>query len=133
MIAIFAAAAMAAAGSDTALGRWKTEVRNGIVEIERCGASICGKLLTSDGLKANPALTDLNNKTATLRNRPLRGLTILSGFTRDGGTWNGGTIYNAEDGKTYTARVTPENADTLKVRGCIFVPLCKTQTWTRVR
>ena len=133
MITIVAAAAIAAAGPDAALGRWKTEVRNGIVEIERCGPSICGRLLTSDGLRANPALTDANNKAPTLRSRPLRGLTILSGFSRDGGEWTGGTIYNAEDGKTYSAKVTPEGADRLKVRGCIFVPLCKTQTWTRVR
>lgn len=133
MISIIAAAAIAAAGPDVALGRWKTEVRNGIVEIERCGASICGKLVTSDGLKANPALADVKNKDAALRSRPLRGLTILSGFARDGAAWSGGSIYNADDGKTYSARVTPEGADRLKVRGCIFVPLCKTQTWTRVR
>ncbi len=133
MLSIIAAAAIAAAGPDAALGRWKTETRNGIVEIERCGASICGKLVTSDGLKANPALTDANNKNAALRSRPLRGLTILSGFSRDGAEWTGGTIYNGDDGKTYTAKVTPDGADRLKVRGCIFVPLCKTQIWTRVR
>jgi len=39
----------------------------------------------------------------------------------------------SDDGKTYKATVTPIDANTLKVRGCIFVPLCKTQTWTRVR
>ena len=38
-----------------------------------------------------------------------------------------------DDGKTYKAKVTPIDANTLKVRGCVFVPLCKTQTWTRVR
>jgi uncharacterized protein (DUF2147 family) len=134
MTPVLLAALLAGAPSaDAAIGRWKTETRNGIVEIGRCGASICGKLVTSDGLNADPTLKDANNKDAALRGRPLKGMTMLSGFTRDGTRWNGGTIYNAEDGKTYAARLTPEGADTLKVRGCIFVPLCKTQTWTRVR
>lgn len=132
---LFAMAAMAAASGttpETVYGRWKTEVRNGVVEIAPCGPSICGRLVTSDGLRANPALTDANNKDAAKRNRPLKGATILSGFRRDGAAWTGGTIYNAEDGKTYSATVTPVGANQLKVRGCIFVPLCKTQTWTRL-
>jgi len=122
-----------AAPQDVAVGRWKTETRGGIVEIQRCGASICGRLLTSEHLRTNPNLKDVNNSNAALRNRPLRGLQILSGFKADGSGWSGGKIYNAEDGKTYSAYVTPEGPNQLKVKGCVFRPLCKTQTWTRVR
>lgn len=134
MLSILMAAAMAAAPppSDNVLGLWKTETRNGVVEISRCGASVCGRLVTSDGLKANPNLKDVNNSDASLRGRPLKGLLILGGFKSEGSVWNGGKIYNADDGKTYTARLTPAG-NQLKVRGCIFVPLCKTQTWTRIR
>jgi uncharacterized protein (DUF2147 family) len=122
-----------AAPHDVAVGRWKTETRGGIVEIQRCGPSICGRLLTSEHLRTNPNLKDANNTNAALRNRPLRGLQILSGFKADGNGWSGGKIYNAEDGKTYSAYVTPEGPNQLKVKGCVFRPLCKTQTWTRVR
>ena len=122
-----------AAPQDAAVGRWKTETRGGIVEIQRCGASICGRLLTSDLLRTNPNLKDARNSDAALRGRPLRGLQVLSGFKADGTGWSGGKIYNAEDGKTYTAYVTPEGPNQLKVKGCVFRPLCKTQTWTRVR
>lgn len=135
MLSLLLAAALSAAQAapvDGVLGIWKTETRNGVVEISRCGSSVCGRLLTSDGIKANPNLKDVNNKVQALRGRPLKGLLILSGFTPDGAVWNGGKIYNAEDGKTYTARLTPAG-NQLKVRGCIFVPLCKTQTWTRLR
>lgn len=134
MLSILMAAAIAAAPppSDNVLGLWKTETRNGVVEISRCGASVCGRLVTSDGLKANPNLKDVNNSDASLRGRPLKGLLILGGFKSEGSVWNGGKIYNADDGKTYTARLTPAG-NQLKVRGCIFVPLCKTQTWTRIR
>lgn len=132
-IMLMALAMAAAASPDAVVGKWKTETRNGIVEITRCGSSLCGKLLTSDGIAANPALKDANNKNEALRSRPLKGVQLLGGFTFKDGVWNGGTIYNAEDGKTYDARITPVDANTLKLRGCIFVPLCKNQTWTRVR
>ena len=135
MIATMMAAALAAASpADAAVGRWKTETRNGIVEIARCGGSLCGRLLTSDGLRADPALRDRNNKDASLRARPLKGITMLQGFAPgSAGVWDGGTVYNAEDGRTYKARITPVDADHLKLRGCVFVPICKTETWTRVR
>ena len=60
--------------ADTVVGRWQTESRHGVVEITRCGQSICGALISSDGIKANPELRDEKNKTAALRGRPLRGL-----------------------------------------------------------
>jgi len=126
-------AAAPAPAADTAIGRWKTETKNGIVEIQRCGASICGRLLTSELLRQQPDLKDANNQNVAQRNRPLKGLLLISGFTADGDAWAGGQIYNPDDGKTYKAKVTPVDGNTLKVRGCVFVPLCKTQTWTRVR
>jgi uncharacterized protein (DUF2147 family) len=133
MTLLVAAALFAATShSDPVLGRWRTETRGGIVEIAPCGASVCGTLVSSEGLRANPALTDAHNRDPKLRSRPLRNLQLLGGFTRSGSMWTGGSIYNAEDGKTYSAKLTPEG-DRLKVRGCVFVPLCKTQTWTRIR
>ena len=114
-------------------GSWLTPSRNGVVEIYKCGASVCGRLVSSDGLKADPSLKDVNNADAAQRGRALKGLVILQGFKGAGGNWSDGTIYNAEDGKTYSATLTLEGDDTLKVKGCIFVPLCKTQSWTRAR
>lgn len=125
--------AAASVSPDTAVGRWQTETRHGIVEIQRCGASLCGRLLSSDGLRTDPGLRDVNNRDAGLRARPVLNMPMLQGFSARGAVWDGGTIYNAEDGRTYSARITPVDANRLELRGCIFVPLCKTQTWTRVR
>ena len=133
MAPIVLAALLAVPSVDTTIGRWRSPTRNGIIDIQPCGASICGTLVTSDGIAANPGLTDGKNKDAALRKRPVKGLTILSGFTRDGGDWNGGSIYSPDDGGTYHARITPVDADHLALRGCIVWPLCKTETWTRVR
>jgi len=123
----------AAPPADSVVGQWRTQTRNGIVDIERCGSSICGRLVTSDGIRADPALKDVHNSDEKLRGRTLKGVTMLRGFTLKDGKWDGGTIYNAEDGRTYKARITPVDADHLDLRGCVFVPFCKTQTWTRVR
>lgn len=120
-------------GANAVIGRWRTESRGGVVEIARCGSSICGRLIDSEGLRANPDLTDRNNKDATQRSRKLMGVTLLKGFTWGGGAWKGGSIYNAEDGGTYKATITPVDADQLKLKGCIVWPLCKTQTWRRLR
>ena len=133
MIGLSMLAAAAAMSPDAAVGRWRTETRNGVVEVERCGGSICGKLVSSDGLRTNPDMRDINNKDVNLRSRKLMNLQILGGFTRGDGEWTGGTIYNGEDGGTYKATVTPVDADHLKVKGCIIWPLCKSQTWTRIR
>ena len=134
LVLMGAAAAAGGAAQDGALGRWRTETRNGIVEVDRCGSSICGKLVGSDGLRANSNLTDLHNKDAALRGRRLMGLQIIGGsFTPAGNQWAGGTIYNADDGGTYKATLTPVDADHLRVKGCIVWPLCKSQTWVRVR
>jgi uncharacterized protein (DUF2147 family) len=122
-----------AADSVAVIGRWQTPVHNGIVEIQRCGQSVCGRILSSDALRSNPDMRDSKNHNAALRDRRLLGLMILSGFRDDGGSWSGGTVYNADDGKIYNAKLTPEGADKLHLRGCVFVPFCKTQLWTRVR
>jgi uncharacterized protein (DUF2147 family) len=131
MIALMMAAALA--GQGDVAGTWHTPARNGVVEISHCGSSICGRLVSSDGIRTQPGLKDAANKDASLRNRPLKGVQLLGGFKGGPQQWTGGTIYNPEDGGTYHAKVTLTGPNELKVQGCIVVPLCKTQTWTRGR
>lgn len=126
-----AAAALAAPGG--VAGKWETPTRHGVVEIAPCGASICGRLIDSDGLRANPQLRDVHNKDAAQNGRPLKGLLMLQGFVASDKGWDGGTIYNPDDGGTYKGTITMVDADTLKLRGCIVWPLCKSQTWKRAR
>jgi len=122
-----------AANADSVLGTWHTPSKNGVVEIARCGASICGRLVNSDHIRTNPELKDVNNKDTAKRDRKLKGLQIVGGFTLDKDQWSGGSIYNPEDGGTYKATITPAGPDSLKLKGCIVWPLCKTQTWTRIK
>ena len=62
----------------------------------------------------------------------LRLVLILQGFSQDGNVWSGGTIYNAEDGKTYTGFIELTSANALKLEGCVMGGLiCKGETWKR--
>jgi uncharacterized protein (DUF2147 family) len=129
MIALIFAAALG--GHADVAGTWRTPSRHGLVEISHCGASICGRLVESDGIRANPALKDAKNKDAGQRNRPLKGIMLLQGFSGGPVEWTGGRIYNPEDGGTYHSTVTLSGPSELKVQGCIVAPFCKTQVWKR--
>jgi uncharacterized protein (DUF2147 family) len=131
-----AAALAAVAGSAWAAdvtGTWLTPTDGGQVQIAPCGASVCGRLVTGARIRAEPGVKDARNKDAALRSRPLKGLLLLQGFTGSGGAWSGGTIYNPDDGNIYKASLKLVDADTLQVKGCVVAPLCKTQTWKRVK
>jgi uncharacterized protein (DUF2147 family) len=133
MLSMLFAVAAAASSPDSVIGTWHSPTKNGVISIQKCGSSICGTLESGDDIKANPAAKDVNNKDESLRGRQLKGIQMLSGFTWDDGAWTGGKVYNPSDGGTYSGKITPVDANSLKLRGCIIWPACKTDTWTRIR
>ena len=74
--------------------------------------------------------TDTLNPDPAKRSRPLLGLQVVLGLTPNGANRWSGEIYNADDGKTYSAHMMP-NGNTAKVQGCVLGFLCKTQNWKR--
>jgi uncharacterized protein (DUF2147 family) len=114
-------------------GLWQTPGNGGQVEIARCGNSLCGKLVTSDHIKADPGRKDAKNKDEAQRGRPLKNLQMLYDFTGGPTKWTGGKVYNPEDGGTYSGTIELVSDNQLKLKGCIVAPLCKTQKWTRLR
>lgn len=113
-------------------GDWRTPVDNGVIRIERCGESLCGRSLTSNGLKTHPDALDLQNHDPALRNRRLKDLLIMKLRAKGGNAWGDGWIYNPRDGGTYHASLNLEGSDTIKLTGCLAPLLCKTQSWKRV-
>lgn len=126
-------AAPASAQTADPTGLWQTPTNGGQVRISRCGQALCGALVTSAHIRTNPAALDENNSNRALRTRTLRDLPMLSGFTGGPTEWRGGSVYNPADGRTYRGTITMTNANTLNLRGCVVAPLCRNQTWTRVR
>jgi len=134
---LIAAAALAALATPALaadpIGLWATPGNGGQVEITRCGNSLCGKLVTSNHIKTDPALNDIRNKDTAQRGRPLKGLQMLYDFTGGPETWAGGKVYNPEDGGTYAGTIEMVSESQLKLKGCVVAPLCKTQVWNRLK
>lgn len=147
-IALFAVSAQAQTGADV-YGKWLTESTNAQTELYRCAdparGIICGKVVWLRNA-TNPdqtpaasvdAVSDVKNPDPALRSRKIIGLEFVHGFKpsdTEPGTYEGGKIYNAEDGETYSARIKLENPDKLVLRGYVLMPMLgKSQTWTRVK
>ena len=114
-------------------GVWRTPVKNATIQVYDCGAAVCGRVLNSDDLRANPSLRDFRNKDAALKSRPIKDLTMMTNFTGGPKEWTGGTLYDPSSGSTYHGSITLMGDNTLSLKGCIFGPLCRSQTWTRVQ
>jgi len=117
-------------------GNWRTEEGKATVHIAACGPALCGTVIAlkeaNDPDTGKPK-TDKNNTDANLRNRPMIGVQIVLGMKPSGtaNKWTG-QVYNAEDGKTYTGNLTLQDANTIKLEGCILGGLvCKSAIWTR--
>ncbi|MDQ8027657.1 MAG: DUF2147 domain-containing protein [Brevundimonas sp.] len=126
-------AAPAVAQESALLGRWRTPAEGGVVEIQRCGAALCGRLVDAAPLRADPDQRDVRNRDAAQRERPLRGLTVLRGFTGGPTEWRGGPLYDPNSGQTADrgTLTLQQGGQRLSVRGCIARVLCRTQTWRR--
>ena len=70
------------------------------------------------------------------KGQPVLGMTIVEGVRKnaDEPYWDGGSILDPNNGKTYKVRMTPKDGGkALDVRGYIGAPLLgRTQTWQRV-
>ena len=67
------------------------------------------------------------------KNQPIEGLLILKGLTKDGNSWNDGTILDPANGKEYDCTLTLNDSSELNVRGFIgFSFLGRTQVWKRL-
>jgi uncharacterized protein (DUF2147 family) len=69
-----------------------------------------------------------------LKDQPVLGMTILEGVRKnaDDAYWDGGTILDPNNGRTYKVRLTPKDGGkALEVRGFIG-PFYRNQQWVRV-
>ena len=66
------------------------------------------------------------------KDKPILGMTIMSGLKKDGESWSGGRILDPENGKTYRCTVTiVDQGRRLEMRGYIGF-FFRTQVWERV-
>ena len=129
----FASAVSLPAMAENVTGRWAMTDGRVTVAVSNCGKNICAKIV---GLKepiskidGKPKI-DRENPDPALRKRPLIGLEILVDMkSAGGGKWEG-AIYNADDGKTYSATLKLA-ANKIKLQACVASVFCKTNEFVR--
>jgi uncharacterized protein (DUF2147 family) len=120
-----------ASADEDASGVWKLDSGKVTVRIAPCGPSLCGAIvgLAKPLDKKGRPKVDKKNPNEALRNRPIIGLTILANMKSAGENRWRGTIYNADDGKTYSSYMKLSGSN-MKVKGCVG-PFCKTMLFVR--
>jgi uncharacterized protein (DUF2147 family) len=131
-LAALAVQSAPATAQSSITGNWVTESRNAVVAIARCGNEMCGRITRVLVRTPDSNQRDVNNPDASLRNRPVEGLCILSGFRLDRGQYRHGEIYDPVAGRSYDARLRLNRDGSLRVTGCALGGLiCQSQTWAR--
>ena len=126
---LWSAAAPAASPID---GLWLTDDHKGVVRIGACGTHLCGWIVRVLDSGPNVPTRDVNNPMLFLRNRPILGLPVLSGFSPSGDEYTGGHAYDPKAGRAYRATLRLRSGNALAVTGCVLV-ICRTVVWTRTR
>lgn len=127
--AIFNTPAVASAADIT--GVWETGTEGGRVEIYRCGKALCGKVVDARRFRANPDLRDMRNSDPKLRQRKLKGLVVLNGFTGGPREWKGGPVYDPETGDgAAKGQLRLLDSGKLELKGCVIL-FCRSKIWSR--
>lgn len=114
---------------DSILGVWRTIDDDGKtamshVEIYEREGKVFGKIVK---LLQDPPDTLCDKCTGDKKDKPVLGMEIIIGLTKDGSAYGGGKILDPDNGKTYNCKIWREG-DSLKVRGYVAF-FFRTQTW----
>lgn len=124
--------------ADKLIGIWEPSHGKAKVKVEKIGEKYYGKIVwlrePIDPETSGPKL-DKNNPDKNLQNKPLRGFRILKDFQfTDKNEWTEGTIYDPENGNTYSCIIKMTDDNTLDIRGYIGVSvLGRTDIWKRLK
>ena len=121
---------------DEILGVWLTGSGKGKVEIFKKGDQFHGKIVwlkEPTDLNTNKPKTDIKHPNKTMHSRPILGIQNLWGFVYKGdNTWEGGHIYDPNNGKEYKCVITLKDKNQIDVRGYVGITLIgRTDSWTR--
>lgn len=124
--------------ADDLVGIWEPSHGKGRVKIEKIGERYYGKIVwmkEPTNAETGEKRLDKNNPDAALRNRRILGLRVLQDFNYSGkGLWDGGTIYDPENGSTYSCKINMTDKNTLDIRGFVGVSVFgRTDVWRRLK
>jgi uncharacterized protein (DUF2147 family) len=118
-----------AQSAEEAFGVWLNPENGSNIELYKCGGGLCAKLTKiTDGQK-----TDDKNPDPAKRSQPIIGLVIMENAQKNRADRWAGTLYNRENGTSYSGTITVKSRDALELAGCVMAVLCRTVTWTRLK
>lgn len=124
-------------GGDDIVGTWLVGNKEAHVSIFKSGKYYYGKiswLRNPNDEHGNPK-TDLNNRDEHQHGKHILGLLLLKSFEYNASenSWEKGTIYDPQNGKTYSCKLLMTNMNTMEVRGYVGIAMIgRTDTWTKV-
>jgi uncharacterized protein (DUF2147 family) len=135
-VAVTSVLSPVASAAESLDGFWMDSDGEVILEVSRCGDARCAKVawlrkpLGPDGLP----LTDYRNSDPELRNRPVCGLQVVSGFKQQSdGTWGDGNVYVSDLGASFSGYAEVLGPNKVKITGYVLLPLFgQSEVWTRV-
>jgi uncharacterized protein (DUF2147 family) len=104
-------------------GKWVLDDGSTTVEIRPCGERICGRIVSVTASDKQAVVTPDGQKIPAGASRePLCGQTVMDGFRPAGnGVYDKGRIFNPSDGRWYSATLTVENPNMLRVRAYVGI------------
>ena len=110
-------------------GDWRVADGVANIRVAQCNGNMWGVV----AWEKTPGGRDTNNPDVSKQSRPTLGMPILIDMKKKPGvdSWEG-QVYNAKDGQSYSATITPVSNDELEIKGCVLGFLCGGETWTRV-
>ena len=133
-------AASVAFAQPTPVGLWKTiddetKTERSLIRITETGGVLGGRIEKLLGADAKQDAV-CEECTDDRKGKPIVGMAIIRGVKKSAeteGIWDGGTILDPNNGKTYKLRLKPsEDGKKLEVRGYIGTPVFgRSQTWQK--
>ncbi|MEY3979027.1 MAG: hypothetical protein RLZZ375_456 [Pseudomonadota bacterium] len=136
--ALLLGALLTAQASDSPVGLWRTiDDKTGkekslvrVIEVNGEFKASIEKLFREPHEEQNP---NCDKCPGDRKNKPVLGMTIMTGLKKTGGEYEGGEILDPANGKIYRCKMwTAEGGKKLNVRGFVGVAvLGRTQVWLR--
>lgn len=118
-----------AAAAAEPTGEWRVEDGEANIRIDDCSGALWGII----SWQKNPGNLDSYNPDPAERTRPTLGIAVLKAMRPTKPNLWEGEVYNAKNGRTYSARISLLSADMLKIEGCVLGGLiCGGENWTRL-
>jgi uncharacterized protein (DUF2147 family) len=124
------AGAAPAVTADDIYGRWRLPANGSIIEMYKCGARLCCKVVSVSDRRRR----DDHNPNPALRKRPLVGVMLMTSGRRSGSRSFVGDVYSTLDGQTYRGTLNVVGKNQITLVGCTpIIPICEAITFMRVK